>query len=99
LLPTGQRGPKDPASWTVGARPISPQHLAYLRILVAHVGSVRAVSRFLKTSPEVVADALTCAIFRAKGAEAIEGRIAALHRGLEQDAVAANGERPRSDAS
>ncbi len=91
-----RRGPQDPPSLTVGARRISGEHLSRLRALIARIGSVHAVFPLLRTSPDVVADALTFGIFRAKRAEALEARIDAIHRGLDERR-ACSASRPASE--
>ena len=78
-----RRGPGDPPSLTSGARRISPEHLSRLRVIVSRAGSIHAAFPLLKTSPDVVADALTQAVFRARTAAALEEKIDRIHRELD----------------
>jgi hypothetical protein len=90
-----RRGPGNPPSLTVGARRLSPEHVSRLRVLVARLGSVHAISPLLKTSPEAVRDVLTERVFRAKSADALERKIDALHRELEEAGAALSVESPQ----
>ena len=81
------RGRREPDSLTVGARSLSPEHVSRLRALVSHVGSIHAIFPRLKTSPDVVSDALTEGRFRAQRADALEAKIDALHRELKEGAA------------
>jgi hypothetical protein len=56
-------------------RPISPEHLRRLRAIVVEAGSVHGAHRLLRTSPDVVEDALTRKIFRTRTIENLEARI------------------------
>jgi hypothetical protein len=56
-------------------RPISPEHLRRLRLIVVERGSVHGTHTILRTSPDVVADALTGKPFRTKTIEKLEGAI------------------------
>jgi hypothetical protein len=56
-------------------RRISPEHLRRLRAIVVRAGSVHAAFGLLKTSPDVVADALTGKTFQAKTIAKLEAAI------------------------